>query len=726
METIRLATDSDWITTIWLDVPAKGVNTISPRVLAELAVALDQVERERTQGVIFASGKNHSFIAGADLFEISKMPPEQVIEFLAQGQQLFSRIAGLRMPTAAAINGDCLGGGLELALACTVRVAASDTSISIGLPETKLGILPGWGGTVRLPRRIGLTRALPLMLAGKTIPPKKALRAGIVDEIVRPEALLAAAKRLVSKSEPQHHFSLLDRVATVTPPVRKRIFRQAREETNHTTHGHYPAPMRLIDVVECGFRRGEQAGFDAERQALAELMQTETCQNLIRLFFLRQGAKRWIADSVKGQPAQVKRAAVVGGGTMGAGIAHALARAGIEVRLIEVDVKAMSAGLARIKKLLDDDLAAGRIDKVAARDAMNRIAPSIDWTGLHLVDFVIEAVAEEMTIKQQVFSRLDALTRPDAVLATNTSSLSVSEMAAMTVHPQRIVGLHFFNPVAKMPLVEVVRAKESSNEALATAAALAGRLGKTPILVADAPGFLVNRVLIPYLAEALAMAGEGTPIDQIDAALTEWGMPMGPFELLDTIGLDVAAHVLTTLGGVLREPPPIPAAIGTALARHWLGVKSGRGFYLHDAHGKRGKAKLVINAEMQQLFNQHGVNQNNEQIVDRLILPMVNEAARVLEEGVTASADAIDLATVLGLGFAPFRGGLARYADAVGLRNIVARLEQLRGQFGPRFSPASLLAELAAADSPLTDWRPTPVDEERTKRGYFHADVQTR
>jgi len=724
METLRLTTDSDWITTIWIDVPRKAVNTLSPQVLADLDVALNQVEHDRPHGLIVASGKNHSFIAGADLFAIGKMSREQMLQFLADGQALFSRIASLSMPTVAAINGDCLGGGLELALACTMRVAAADASISIGLPEVKLGILPGWGGTVRLPRLIGLTRALPLLLTGKTLPPKKAMRAGIVDEVVRPESLLAAAKRRVMGEKPTRRHSLMDRTAASLPFVRNKIFARARKETLATTLGNYPAPIRLIEVVKRGSEKGIAAGLDAEREAIAELMQTDASRNLIRLFFLKQGAKRQIADQLRAKPADVKRAAVIGGGTMGAGIVHALVRAGIDVRLVEVNVKAASAGLARVQQLLDDDVAAGRLDRLAARNAMNRVAPCTDWTGLHLADIVIEAVVEEMPAKKAVFAKLDRLTRPDAVLATNTSSLSVAEMAAGTAHPDRVIGLHFFNPVAKMPLVEVVRTGMSREEPLATAAVLAGRLGKTPVLVRDAPGFLVNRVLIPYLAEALAVAGEGVPIDRIDAALKEWGMPMGPFELLDTIGLDVAAHVLMTLGRVLRNPPPIPKALELALHRRWLGNKTGRGFYEHGGKHPRGAA-LVVNKELQQTLanlqtgelSPEAMASQTQAIAWRLILPMVNEAARVLEENVTDSTETIDLATVLGLGLAPFRGGLIQFANSVGTPAIVERLEALEREFGPRFAPAALLRDLAARSGALASGRSSAARDSETGSG---------
>ena len=596
LQTLRMSAGPDGIVTILLDAPGKSVNTLSQLMLAELGEAVSRIERELPKGVIFASAKKRSFIAGADLFEIKKMTPEQATKYLADGQALFSRIEKLPCPTVAAINGDCLGGGFELALACKARVAADDSSINIGLPEVKLGILPGWGGTVRLPRLIGLADALPLLLAGKTLAPAKAKRARMIDDVVRPEALLAAAHRLV-KNLPEHRAApLLHRAATGLRFTREKIFQSARAKTLEQTHGNYPAPLRLIDVARIGWENGPQAGFDAERKALVELINTDAAKNLIRLFFLRQGAKKALAEQVHAKPAEVKYAAVIGGGTMGAGIVYSLARAGIQVRLIEVDPKAVSAGMVRVRKSFDDDVKAGRMTALDAKHAMNRVVPSTQWTGLHLADIVIEAVVEKMPLKRDVFAKLDRLVRPDCVLATNTSSLSVSEMASATAHPGRVVGLHFFNPVPKMPLVEVVRTGQSDDQSLATAAGLAAKLGKTAVLVKDAPGFLVNRILIPYLAEALALASEGTSIVTIDEAMKKWGMPMGPFELLDEIGLDVSAHVLKSLAGQIGPDrvPPSPA-IDKALEKGWLGKKSGTGFY---TYGKKKGAKPQLNAEL--------------------------------------------------------------------------------------------------------------------------------
>src|SRR3954447_4274615 len=648
MTTLRTTTDADGVMTVWLDVPDKGVNAVSPQVLHDLGLAVDEILRAKPRGVIFASAKR-SFVPGADLFEIRKMDRAGTEHFLADGQTVFDRISKLPMPTVAAINGDCLGGGLELALACTYRVAVDDGSVNIGLPEVKLGILPGWGGTVRLPRRIGLANALPLLLGGKTMPPRKAKKAGIVDEVVRPEALLAAAKRVVTANAGVGRPSLLHRTMATLPATRNKILAAARQQTLGQTRGNYPAPMKVIDVVRAGYERGPDAGLEAERKALCELMDTEACRNLMRLFFLRQGAKKWITSKVAAQPRDVKYAAVIGGGTMGAGIVHAMIRAGIQVRLIEVNEKAAAAGLGRVRKMLEDDVRSGRMTPLNARHALNRVAPTTQWTGLAMADIVVEAVIEDMAAKREVFAKLDKLTRPDAILASNTSSLPVTEMAESTANPGRVVGLHFFNPVPKMPLVEVISTAHSDDVALATAAALAGKIGKTPVLVKDAPGFLVNRVLIPYLAEALVMATEGGSITAIDAAMKDWGMPMGPFELLDEIGLDVGAHVLRSQARQTGDSRELPPAVEEALKRGWLGKKSGRGFYVHEKSkkGRGAPADLKPNEELAALISgkpagaapmqaqpSTGDKAAAEATQWRLILPMVNEAAKLLAEGV--------------------------------------------------------------------------------------------
>jgi len=701
---IRTARDADSIVTLWMDVPGKPVNTCSGQFLSELSAAIDDLDRNPPAGLIVASAKTTSFCAGADLFEVRSMNADQLREYLARGQALFDRIAHLPFPTVAAINGDCLGGGFELALACKTRVAADPTSISIGLPEVKLGLIPAWGGTTRLPRLIGLRGALPILLAGKTMPPRKALKAGLIDETVRPEALMSAAKRLVRGPAKSRKLGLIDRTMAGTSAIRSRVLASARAKTLKQTHGNYPAPMALLDVVQTGYEKGFDAGLEAERDAIMRATATDAGRNLLRVFFLRQGAKKEAMSSLTAKPRDVKYAAVIGGGTMGAGIVHALAKSGMFVRLVEVNAAAASAALGRIRKMLEDDVGAGRLDKLAARQVFNRVSPTIDWTGLEMSDLVVEAVNETIEAKREVFARLDRLTRPTAVLASNTSSLRIADIAEATTHPERVVGLHFFNPVPKMPLVEIVRGPRSDDASLATAVAVAGKIGKTPVLVNDAPGFVVNRILMPYLADALVMASHGTPITTIDHAMRAWGMPMGPFELLDEIGLDIAAHVLKTLAQDSPPPDNVTATFSQAAEHRWLGKKTGRGFYAYDQKNPRDVKTGAPNAELLKtltMSQEPATDVSDESIQRRLVLPMVNEAAKLLEEHVTDSADTIDLATVMGLGLAPFRGGIVQYANSLGTEKVVQQLEELAVQHSQRFMPTWLLCEAATAHQPL-------------------------
>jgi 3-hydroxyacyl-CoA dehydrogenase/enoyl-CoA hydratase/3-hydroxybutyryl-CoA epimerase len=685
MESFRIITDPAGIATVWFDAPGKSVNTLGPATLAELGAVLDQLEQTRPAAVIFASAKPRNFIAGADLFEIKKMDAAAVEQFLRDGQNLFERIEKLPMPTIAAINGDCLGGGLELALACTHRIAADDGSIKIGLPEVKLGILPGFGGTVRLTQLLGVAAALPLLLSGKTLPPRKAMRSGIIDEVDRPEALQDAARRWATAGAPRPRPGWRKRVLGTVGILRHKVLATARAESRKRSGGHYPATDKIIDAVGAGLAHGPAGGFEAERKGLLELMQTDACRNLMRIFFLRQGAKKAAASQVNGSPINVEYAAVIGGGTMGAGIVHALIGAGIKVRLVEVNDQAVSAALRRIRTALDQDVRDGRFSPLLARHAFNRVSPTTQWDGLGMCDVAIEAVVENLKAKQEIFARLDKLAGPRTVLASNTSSLSVADLSSATRRPGRVIGLHFFNPVAKMPLVEIVRTEQSDGEALATGIALAARLGKTPVLVRDAPGFLVNRVLIPYLAEATLLAKEGVGITEVDAAMKNFGWPMGPFELLDEIGLDVGAEVLKSVAANVPEYAQIPQWMSRVLERGWLGKKNGKGFYLHG----KSKHDLNVNPGLADLTDHRGARMDESDIQWRLMLPMLNESRRVLAERIVNNTDAIDLATVMGLGFPPFRGGLAEYARSIGAEELDRRLRAAAGRWGNRFAPAT-------------------------------------
>ncbi len=688
--------------TVRFDHADKSVNTFSPEALAELEAVIASLEESaEVDAVIFTSGKPGVFVTGADLFALNELNDNEVDGFLKRGQELFDRIAALPMTTVAAINGTCLGGGMELALACDWRVAADLGSINLGLPEVKLGILPAWGGTTRVTQMLGPAQALPLLLAGSTMSPRKAQRRGLIDEVVRPEALMAAARRLTAKQPPRRRPSRRAR-AMAKPPLRSFIFNAARKQTLAKIYGNYPAAEAIIDVVGTVCRSGHDAGLQAERDAVSRLRAMDGGKNLMRLFFLRQSAKRAVTSELQATPHEVEHAAVIGGGAMGAGIVHALVRAGIPVRLIEVNADAAAAGLGRVKKMLDADLKAKKISPLEAEQALDLVSPTADWTGLGLADVVIEAVAENMDVKRAVFAKLDALTRPDAVLASNTSSLSLTEMAEATKNPGRVIGLHFFNPVNKMPLIEVIRTAHTDAGPLATGVALAMRIGKTPVLANDAPGFVVNRVLIPYLAEALRMAEEGASIEALDETMKRWGMPMGPFELLDQVGLDVSVHILRSLGGQLRSDYAVPASLEAAIERGEVGRKSGKGFYNYS-HKKRTPLNDAITLASPDAKH---ATPDEDTTVWRLLAPMINEAARLLEEGVITSTDTLDLATVLGLGLAPFRGGLTHFVHTVGLDKVVRRADELAALHGTHLSLPDSLRRVASNEGTMQNLVP--------------------
>lgn len=633
---VRLETDASGVATVWFDVPGKSVNPLSGAVLEDLDAAVRALEASPPAGVVFASAKPATFIAGADLFEMRSLDDASLETFLARGQGLLDRIAALPVTTVAALGGDALGGGYELALACDVRIVADEPRIRIGLPETTLGILPGWGGTIRLPRLVGLEAGLKLLVTGRTVGPAEAVELGMVDERVPAACLLEEARRRAlgpGGAGPRPGVE-----AAADPETRRTVFARFRDETRRRSGDHLPAPLRVIDVVDRSYEDGLEAAAVAERRELLALRGSPAGRNLMRLFFLRNAARKTAAARAGGTPRQVTRAAVIGGGTMGAGIAEALARAGIAVQVVEADEPSAAAAAARIAA------AGGTVPVVA------------DWAAVPDADLVVEAVVERLPVKLDVFRRLDALVRPDAVLATNTSSLSVAAIAAATARPERVVGMHFFNPVAKMPLVEVVRTPRSDADAVATAVTVAGRAGKTPVLVNDAPGFVVNRVLFPSLREAAVMFEEGVSVVAADAALRAWGLPMGPFTLMDEIGLDVSLMILESLQAALGNRFAPPAVLQTAVARGWLGRKAGRGFLRHPPDGRPvPNEELAVPAAAAAIADA-------VQIQRRIVEPMAAEARLVLAEGVVDSADAIDLATVLGLGFAPFRGGLATFA----------------------------------------------------------------
>jgi 3-hydroxyacyl-CoA dehydrogenase / enoyl-CoA hydratase / 3-hydroxybutyryl-CoA epimerase len=667
-----------------LDQAESGANVFNLETLVELDWNITAIANDRIiEGVVIISEKDRIFHAGADLHALQKWSDAEVQRFIERGQEVFSHLAAIHVPKVAAIHGACLGGGFEMALACNYRIATSDRVTKIGLPETKLGILPAWGGSTRLPQLVGLTRALDIILGGKTPAAKQALRYGMIDAIAPRELLLSAALNLLKSGFPPRRRTLLRRVMPdrllsplIASHVRARILRE--------THGHYPAVLKAAEVILARAGSTEKESLEHERRAVLSLLRSDACKNLIRLFFLGERVRK--SDGPKLKP--VERAAVIGAGIMGSGIAQWLSSRGVRVILRDVNPQAIAAGLERIRKLFS----AKRVfsDK-EARDGFDRIAPTAQGVPFDHVDLVIEAAVEKMEAKKKIFAQLDEQAGNSAILlATNTSALSLAEIAGATKNPDRVVGIHFFNPVHKMQLVEVVTAPQTTPETVQRAVQFARQIGKLPVVVKDSPGFVVNRILVPYLLEAGLLFENGARAIDVDEAMLDFGMPMGPLRLIDEVGVDIAADVAATLAARFSDRLRVPELLAKMISKGWLGRKNGRGFYNYA-----GK-KSVPNVELNSLCrSQDAAALDRAELKLRMSLLIVNEAARCVEERITSGPEMVDFAMVMGTGFAPFRGGPLRYAETFGLRRSVDELDRLSAVEGPRYARCDLLKQMA-------------------------------
>jgi 3-hydroxyacyl-CoA dehydrogenase/enoyl-CoA hydratase/3-hydroxybutyryl-CoA epimerase len=691
----------DCVCTLTFDRPGSSANVFDRATLEELDAHLAAIEADATlRGVILASAKPKIFIAGADLNALAHDTDSAALgEIVDLGHRVFGRLARLPIPSVAAIHGTCLGGGLELALACDWRLASLDKATKLGLPETQLGILPAWGGSTRLPKLIGLPAALGLILTGKQLAGAPALKAGVIDAVAHREHLLETAHQLLARGKrPEKSPPLANR-----PPLASIVAFKARRDVLRKTRGHYPAPLKAIAVCTRAAAAPLEVGLAAERAAFLELVRTPECRALMSLFFLQERAKKLhpapppSRHSPEARPeaaaAPVRRLAVIGAGTMGAGIAQWASARGFPVRLKDVSPDALARGLHAIEKVYADAVKRRVFTLPEATAGLDRIVPLHTDAPLHDVDLVIEAALEQLDVKQKIFRDLEARVGPQAVLATNTSALSIDAIAAGLQRPERVVGLHFFNPVHRMQLVEIVRGPRTAPETLATALQFVKALGKLPVIAQDRPGFLVNRILLPYMVEAVWLFTEGVPAAEIDRLMLDFGMPMGPLRLCDEVGLDVAQHVAKDLERRLPGAVPINDTLEKMVARGWLGKKSGRGFYLHEAKARGEQA--APNPEARALQAETPRASDAATRTDRLVLVMVNEAARVLAEGVVASPEDVDFGMIMGTGWAPFRGGPCRYADTLGAGEVVRRLDRLAREVAPHFKPADKLREMA-------------------------------
>ncbi|HXF10623.1 MAG TPA: 3-hydroxyacyl-CoA dehydrogenase NAD-binding domain-containing protein [Desulfuromonadaceae bacterium] len=688
MATIQRTIRDDGICVLTFDRDGSSANIFDRATLDELSAHLDAIEADPAlKGVVLVSAKRAIFIAGLDLKSIGEQAsPIQVREIIELGQRSFNRLAALRIPTVAAIHGAAVGGGYEIALACDYRIASPDRATKIGLPETKIGLLPAWGGSTRLPRLIGLPAALDIILGGKTVASRQALKKGMVDDVAPAENLLALAIKKIRLGKPHRSDHWLTNNTLAVALISRRVLPDLRKRT----HGHYPAVMRAFEVVTHGVGRPVPESLALERQGILELMDGEACRNLLRIFFLQERAKKMSVSAVETKP--VRRTAVIGAGVMGAGIAQWLSARGLPVILRDINAEQVARGMAAIAKTYRDGVKRHSLSKIEARDGMDRVYPAPEEVSLRNVDLVVEAAVENLELKKKIFARLDALAGDGTILATNTSALPVSELAATTRLPERVLGLHFFNPVHRMQLVEIVAARQTSPDVLQRAVKLTQQIGKLPVVVKDSPGFLVNRILMPYLIEAGNLFEHGATVEALDDAMLNFGMPMGPMRLIDEVGVDVSLHVAQTLAAHFGDRMKIPLALGRLMELKWLGRKSGRGFYVHEKGKERpnpGTDSLVQDRAMASV--------SAEELQERMVFLMVNEAARCLEEQVVTEPADVDFAMIMGTGFAPFRGGPLRYADGLGLDKVVGAMDNLVDRGAEYFQPCDLMKSMAAA-----------------------------
>jgi len=686
---IRRETGDDHICVLTFDRPDSGANVFDAATLDELNEHLDAVDQDASlRGLIIASAKKSIFVAGADLKTLLQAAKtDEMRGFIERGQRVFNRLADLRIPTVAAIHGASAGGGYEVALACDYRFASDDPATRIGLPETGLGLLPAWGGCTRLPRLIGTEKAAEVILKGKLYSTQEALKLGLVDEIAPREQLLDRAREKLRSGKRK-----LEGRAPASP---------SSQELRAPKQSGYPALERAYEIVNKTLSISPFESLRLELNGIVDLGKTESTQNLIRNFFLAEKYKKGTSRT----PAErIVHAAVIGAGVMGSGIAQWLSSRGVTVILRDVAREQIDRGLANIEKAYADAIKRGLMSEEKAKQGRARICGSTAPMELRDVQFVIEATSEKMEIKEEVFRELAMEAGPKSIVATNTSALPVSDLADVTVSPEHVIGLHFFNPVSRMKLVEVVIAKQTSDETRDRSLAFVRQIAKVPVIVRDSPGFLVNRVLFPYLLDAAGLFESGVDPKRIDSALVAWGMPMGPLRLIDEIGIDITIDIGNTLEKAYGQRDHVPIVLLWLRDQQMLGRKTGAGLYKYEGKSQKPNDSLVkwrrgLHGEPEGVegpnippdkYRDPRLRFNDERLAHRLVFLMVNEAARCVEEGVVGSPEDADYGMILGTGFAPFRGGPLRFAEHFGLKRVVEELERL-SRTEQKFTPCEIL-----------------------------------
>ncbi|MDD1792414.1 fatty acid oxidation complex subunit alpha FadJ [Enterovibrio sp. ZSDZ42] len=680
----------------WLsiDVPGETMNTLQATFVDEISAILTELEGNSSiKGLVMYSAKPDNFVAGADVRMLDACETAEDAQAIAeQGQKLFSRIEKLPFHVVAAIHGPCLGGGLELALACHSRIATDDDKTRLGLPEVQLGLLPGSGGTQRLPRLVGVAGALDLILTGKQLRAKKAKKLGVVDDVVPQSVLLRVAEELALKSKLKRKNSWQNWAMGGNALGRSVVFDQAAKKTREKTRGNYPATEAILEVIKHGLDKGVEKGLALEAKRFGELVMTNESASLRSIFFATTAMKK--ETGADAEPDPVTGVAVLGGGLMGAGIANVSAtKANLPVRIKDVSNDGLLNAMNYSYKLLDKKRKRRIISKADLQSQMARISGTTDYSGMDRCNVVVEAVFEDLDLKHKMIAEVEGALSDTTLFATNTSSLPIHQIAAGSKRPENVVGLHYFSPVDKMPLVEVIPHAGTSEKAVATVVKLAKKQGKTPIVVADKAGFYVNRILAPYMNEAAMTLLAGESVEHIDTALLDFGFPVGPVTLLDEVGIDIGAKISPILLNELGERFRAPDVFDVMLNDGRKGRKSGKGFFVYDGKKKQVDKRVygLLGVELKSQLSAHELSM-------RCVLMMLNEAARCLDEGVVKSARDGDIGAIFGIGFPPFLGGPFHYMDHIGIKRLVELLDEHEAKYGERFAPCELLKAMALED----------------------------
>lgn len=684
------------IAILTMDVPGESMNTLKAEFGDQINTMLDDIEADKSiKGVVLTSGKKSSFVAGADISMLSECKTVEDAQRLASGgQEVFNRIEKMRATFVAAIHGPALGGGLELALACHFRVCTEDSATQLGLPEVQLGLLPGSGGTQRLPRLIGIQQAMKMMLTGSPARAKQAKKYGIVDEVVPHSVLLDVAEKFALKRKPERQApqkGMLNKLLEQNSMGRGMVFKKAREQTFAKTKGNYPAPAKIIDVIETGANEGMAAGLRAEAKAFGELVMTPESFQLREIFFATTQMKK--EKGVSGvSPHKVNKVGVLGGGLMGGGIAFVTAsKAGVPARIKDIRPEGIAHAMKYSYDILTGKVKKRHIRKSDMQKQMSRLTGTLDYKGYQDADIVIEAVFEDIELKQKMVADIEQHCQDSTIFASNTSSIPIGKIAAKAQRPENVIGLHYFSPVDKMPLAEVIAHEKTSDETISTTVEFARKQGKTPVVVKDGAGFYVNRILAPYMNEAASLLLAGEPIEHIDKSLVKFGFPVGPIKLLDEVGIDVGTKIIPILVEAFGDRFTAPDAFDKVLADNRKGKKNQKGFYLYE--GKNAGKEVD-----ESIYNLLGISpsssRSEKEVAERCVLMMLNEAARCLDENVIRSARDGDIGAIFGIGFPPFLGGPFRYMDSLGIDTVVEKLERYADKVSDKFAPCDLLKRM--------------------------------